>query len=118
MREQLFQLNQMMEEVVRVRKSIMDRRLVETEDGAGDGNEIIFQIKKELMNLRDKDLDLSSITLLRDNMKRFKEFMERSDSFSLVPRPDQSYRFENDLEHEDLKNIKKLKDVLSRPSGN
>lgn len=117
MRQQLADLNQMMDDIVRVRKSVMDKKLVEFEASSEDNTGVIGQIKKELLNLRNSDLELSSITLLRDNMRKFKDFMGKVDSlnFGMPVDNGNSFQFNPEAtEIDEVKNIKKLKDLISK----
>jgi hypothetical protein len=117
MRQQLADLNQMMDDIVRVRKSVMDKKLVEFEASSEDNTGVIGQIKKELLNLRNSDLELSSITLLRDNMRKFKDFMDKVDSlnFGMPVDNGNSFQFNPEAtEIDEVKNIKKLKDLISK----
>lgn len=117
MRQQLADLNQMMDDIVRVRKSVMDKKLVEFEASSEDNTGVIGHIKKELLNLRNSDLELSSITLLRDNMRKFKDFMDKVDSlnFGMPVDNGNSFQFNPEAtEIDEVKNIKKLKDLISK----
>lgn len=112
MREQLAEMNQMMEDIVKVRKAVIERKLVEMEAPEEQG--VIVQIRQELLNLKDADMEASSLTTLRENMRRFKDFMERVDSVSFNTPLGKGYQFEPDADIDEIKNLKRLKDLISR----
>lgn len=115
MKQQLADLNQMMEEIVRVRKAVMDKKLIEFETSAEENPGVFSQIKKELLNLRNAGIEMSSITLLRDNMKKFKDFMDKVDSMNFGTSVDEGFQFNPETTGiEEIKNINKLKDLMSR----
>lgn len=111
MREQLAEMNQMMEEIVKVRKAIIEHKLVEMEAPEEQG--MIVQIRQELLNLKDSDMEASSLNTLRENMRRFKDFMERVDSVSFNTPLGKGYQFESDADIDEIKNLKRLKDLIS-----
>lgn len=117
MRQQLADINTMMEDIVRVRKAVMDKKLVEFEANQEESSGVICQIKKELLNLRNSDIELSSLSQLRDNMRKFKDFMDKVDSINFGMPSDQGASFQFNPEHsevEEVKNIIKLKDLLCK----
>lgn len=112
MREQLAEMNQMMDDIVKVRKAVIEQKLVELDKPEEQG--IIVQIRQELLNLKDTDMELSSLTTLRENMRRFKDFMEKVDSVGFNVPLGKSYQYEPETEIDEIKNLKRLKDLLSR----
>lgn len=111
MREQLSEMNQMMDDIVKVRKAVIEQKLIEMDKPEEQG--IIVQIRQELLNLKDTDMELSSLTTLRENMKRFKEFMDKVDSVGLNVALNKGYQYEQDADIDEIKNLKRLKDLLS-----
>lgn len=112
MREQLAEMNQMMDDIVKVRKAVIERKLIDM-DGPEDQG-VIVQIRQELLNLKDSDMEISSLTTLRDNMRRFKEFMERVDSVGFNVPLGKGYQYEPEADIDEIKNLKRLKDLLSK----
>lgn len=111
MREQLAEMNQMMDDIVKIRKAVIEQKLVEIDRQDEQG--IIVQIRQELLNLKDSDMEISSLTTLRENMKRFKEFMEKVDSVGFGTPLGKSFQFEQEADIDEIKNLKRLKDLLS-----
>ena len=111
MREQLAEMNQMMDDIVKVRKAIIERKLIDSDQS--EETSIIVQIRQELMNLRDSDMEISSIATLKENMRKFKEFMERVDSFNFGTPIGKSYQYESDADIDEIKNLRRLKDLIS-----
>ena len=112
MREQLADMNQMMDDIVKVRKAVIEQKLIEMDRPEEQG--IIVQIRQELLNLKETDMELSSLTTLRENMRRFKEFMEKVDSVGLNAPIGRGFHYEPEADIDEIKNLKRLKDLLSR----
>lgn len=112
MREQLAEVNQMMDEIVKVRKSVLERRI---QDSEHIDNKIMVQIKNELLNLKEADLESSSLAVLKDNMRKFREFIDKIDSANFNLPLDKAYQFNPDADIDEIKALKKLKDLVSRP---
>lgn len=90
----------------------MQRRLIDCNDG-NDDNTVVSKIRRELLNLRDSDVEIGSIEKLRDNMRKFKDFMEKTDGLSFGG-TDKGFQFDPEEEVEELKNVHKLREVMSR----
>lgn len=110
MREQLADVNVMMEEIVKVRKSVLERKI---QEGEHSGNQILVQIKNELLNLKGADLESSSLAVLKDNMRKFRDFIDKIDSANFNMPLDKAYQFNPDADIDEIKSLKKLKDLIS-----
>jgi hypothetical protein len=110
MREQLTELNQMMTEIVRVRKSIIEAKVQDTEESGSSS--ILTSIRQELLSLKEGDMEQVSLTILRENMKRFREFIDKVDSTVLGFPVDKAYQFNSDADIDEIKAVKRLKDLL------
>ncbi len=110
MREQLAEVNVMMDEIVKVRKSVLERKI---QEGEQSGNQILIQIKNELLNLKESDLESSSLAVLKDNMRKFRDFIDKIDSANFNLPLDKAYQFNADADIDEIKSLKKLKDLVS-----
>lgn len=113
MRGQLLEFGNMMEEIVKVRKAVLERKLVEAETG---DSKFLIEIKAELLNLKDTDLQASSLEAIKENMKKFREFIDKVDSANFSLPIEKAYQFYPDADIDEVKNIRKLKDLLSKQS--
>lgn len=113
MREQLTEINQMMEEIIKVRKAVVERRLY---DNDGQENKVMVQIRQELLNLREGDLEVTGLQAIKENMRRFRDYMDKVDSATFGLPLDKAYQFSPDSDIDEIKNIKKLKDLISTRS--
>lgn len=111
MREQLSEINQMMGEIIKVRKAVVERRLYDQE---GQENKVMVQIRQELLNLRESDLEVSGLQAIKENMKRFRDYMDKIDSANFGIPLEKAYQFSPEADIDEIKNIKKLKDLISR----
>lgn len=111
LRSQLSEFSSMMEEIVKVRKSILERKLA---DGEGSDNKYMIQLKSELFNLSEGDMGQAGLASMRENIKRFREFMNKIDSSNFNTPLDKAYQFDPDADVDEIKNLKKLKDLVSR----
>jgi len=111
MREQLNELNLMMDEIVKVRKAVVERKLLDSDP---QDNKVMIQIKQELLNLKEGDLEISSLKAMKENMRRFRDFMDKIDSLNFNMQLDKAYQFSPESDIDEIKNIKKLKDLISR----
>lgn len=110
MREQLAELNQMMTEIVKVRKSIIEARMQDNDDAGASS--ILTSIRQELLSLKEGDMEQVSLAILRENMKKFREFIDKVDSTVLGFPVDKAYQFQSDADIDEIKTIKQLKDLL------
>lgn len=110
LREQLSEVNLMMDEIVKVRKSILERKINDNEQY---DNQIMVQIKNELLNLKESDLESSSLAVLKDNMRKFRDFIDKVDSANFGLPLDKAYQFNPDSEIDEIKSLKRLKDLVS-----
>lgn len=115
MREQLNELNMMMDEIVKVRKAVVERKLLDSDP---QDNKVMIQIKQELLNLKEGDLEISSLKAMKENMRRFRDFMDKIDSLNFNMQLDKAYQFSPESDIDEIKNIKKLKDLISRLLAN
>jgi len=115
LREALFELQSMMTEIVNIRKAVLERSLggISYEE-----NHFLTELKQELFNASGITMGKSTLLELRENTKRFKSFMDKLDSFKFNINLDQSFGGEDDREIEDIKNIRRLKDLLSKLTCN
>ena len=51
----------------------------------------MVQIKNELLNLKEADLESSSLAVLKDNMRIFKDFIDKVDSVNFGLPLDKAY---------------------------
>ena len=109
LRLQLGEINQMMEEIIKVRRAVIERKLGENETPE---NKYMIQVKNELLNLKESDMEGSSLLALKQNMKRFKEFVDKVDSANFNLPLDKAYQFKPDADVDEIKNITKLKDLI------
>jgi hypothetical protein len=110
MRDQLAEINQMMDEIIKVRKAVVERRLF---DQDGQENKVMVQIRQELLNLRENDLEVTGLRAIKENMRRFRDYMDKIDSVNLGVPIEKAYQFSPDADIDEIKNIKKLKDLIS-----
>lgn len=111
MREQLAEVNTMMDEIVKVRKCVLEGKLSESEH---HDNKVMIQIKNELLNLKEADLESSSLAILKENMRKFREFIDKVDSANFNLPLDKAYQFDPDADVDEIKSLKKLKDLVSK----
>lgn len=52
--------------------------------------------------------------MVKENVQRFKRFMDKVDSHKFKLPIDQAYQFEADADVDEIKNMGKLKDMLSK----
>ena len=112
LREHLAEFSGMMEEVVKVRKSVLERRLSEPEAGE---SKFLVGIRNELYSLTEADMHQSGLSGLKDNIKRFREVMDKIDSANFGLPLDKAYQFSPGADIDEIKNLKKLKDLVSTP---
>lgn len=110
MREQLYELNQMMTDIVKVRKSIIEAKIQDADESSP--NSILTSVRQELFNLKEGDMEQVSLAILKDNMKKFREFIDKVDSTVLGFPIDKAYQFHSDADIDEIKAVKRLKDLL------
>ena len=113
LREALKELQNMMVEIVKVRKAIFERN---TTDLRNDDNHVLTEMKNELFNLQTQPLTTSTLEEMKENVKKFKVFMNKMDNEKFGVDLERAYLTdEGSTEIEEIKSMKKLKDLISKP---
>ena len=111
MRAALFDLQSMMTEIVNIRKAVMERSLggIDYED-----SHFLTELKQELFRVSSQSMSTNTLVELRENMKRFRAFMDKIDSYKFRSSIDSNFKSQDDQDIDEIKNIKRLKDLLSK----
>ena len=110
MRNSLAELQSMMVEIVKIRKSVCERTLGNLEMSE---SQFLTDLKKELFNLQSDPMTTGTLVEMRSNIKKFRTFMDKLDSFKFSVPLNQAYKFKYDSDIDEIKNINKLKELLS-----
>lgn len=111
LRTSFMELQTMMVEIVKIRKSICEKTLggVNLSD-----SQFLTDLKKELFNVQANPMSTGTLIEMRNNVKKFRNFMDKLDSFKFNVPLNQAYKFKYDSDIDEIKNINKLKDLLSK----
>ena len=110
MREYLSELHSMLNEIIKVRKSVIERKVA---DSDSFDNKHLLQVKNELLGLKEADMEGTCMAAIRENLGRFREFMEKVDSAHFNTPLEKAYQFNADADIDEIKNIAKLKELIS-----
>lgn len=111
MREYMSELHGMLHEIIKVRKSVIERKTGETDSF---DNKFLIQVKNEMLSLKEGDMDTTCMAAIKENLIRFRDFMEKVDSATFNTPLEKAYQFNSDADIDEIKNIAKLKELISK----
>ena len=118
MREALVEIQNSLNEIMKTRKDIMQNKYGSEMQVEGEENEIIegmddgqVELRKELLNLSVDHSKMEPLTVVKENVKRFKKFMDKLDSYTFKIPIEKAYQFEPDTDIDEIKTMNKLKDL-------
>lgn len=123
MRESLHEIQNSMSEIMKTRTELLRVRF--GDEGKGESDEAkmdtentgaqesgLVELRKELLSLRLEDGKTETINVVKENVLRFKKFMDKVDSHNFKIPCEKAFIFEADSDIDEIRNIGKLKDLL------
>lgn len=115
MRESLMDIQTALSEIMKTRHELLISQFGENTEEAMDienSTEPLIELRKELLNLSLDVTKNETLTIVKENVQRFRKFMDKLDSFNFKIPVEKAFQFEADADIDEIRNINKLKDLL------
>ena len=122
MRESLMEIQSSLSEIMKTRQELIKMRFgSDRQKGEGDeamdtetllDSENLVELKKDLLNLNFDDSKIEPLNVVKENVERFKKFMDKIDTHNFKIPVDRAFIFEADADIDEIRSVGKLKDLI------